>query len=250
MSITLTLRDEIDISRGDVISAAGSVPHAARHLEATIVWMHPDALEAHKYYLIKHTTQTVKAEIKSIRHCVNIQTLDREKVTSLELNAIGVVEIETAQPLFFDTYSENRFTGSIIFIDPSSNLTVGAGMILRPVTRERVRAVHPEDKIERVTPGERLGRYRHTGAILSVGPRRALAELMERRLFDRGCSVVIADSKDTACVLQSAGLIAILNTGPEISLPADEQEATAHLIGLLERDGVLLTGNIPEGEEI
>ena len=68
MSVTLSLRDEIDISRGDMISAVGSVPHAARHLEATVVWMHPDALETHKPYLIKHTTQTVKAEIKSIRH--------------------------------------------------------------------------------------------------------------------------------------------------------------------------------------
>jgi sulfate adenylyltransferase large subunit len=250
MSVTFTLRDEIDISRGDVISAAGSVPHAARHLEATIVWMHPDALETHKPYLIKHTTQTVKAEIKSIRHRVNIQTLDRERVTSLELNAIGVVEIETARPLFFDPYTENRSTGSIIIIDPSNNLTVGAGMILRPVTRERGRTVPPDEKVGRVTPGERLGRYGHTGAILSVGPRHALAELMEKRLFDRGCSVAIADSEDEACVLQSAGLIAILNAGPEIALPADEQEAATHLIGLLERDGVLLAGSVLKGEEI
>jgi sulfate adenylyltransferase subunit 1 (EFTu-like GTPase family) len=79
MSVTLTLRDEIDISRGDMISSVDSVPHTARHLEATIVWMHPDALETHKPYLIKHTTQTVKAEIKSIRHRVNIQTSTAKK---------------------------------------------------------------------------------------------------------------------------------------------------------------------------
>jgi sulfate adenylyltransferase large subunit len=243
MSVTLTLGDEIDISRGDIISAASSVPYAARHLEATVVWMHPDVLETHKPYLIKHTTQTVKAEIKSIQHRVNIQTLDQERATGLELNAIGAVEIETARPLFFDAYADNRFTGSIIIIDPSNNLTVGAGMILRPMTRERVRTVQPDEKVERVTPGERLGRYGHTGAILSVGPRRALAELSERRLFDRGCSVAIADSEEAACVLQAAGLIAILNAGPEISLPADEHEAATHIIGLLERDGVLLAGH-------
>jgi hypothetical protein len=171
-------------------------------------------------------------------------------VTSLELNAIGVVEIETARPLFFDAYTENRFTGSIIIIDPSNNLTIGAGMILRPVTRERVRVVPSAEKAGRVTPGERLGRYGNTGVILSVGPRRALAESIERRLFDRGCSVAIADSADAAYVLQSAGLIAILNGGPEISLPEEEQEAVTHLIGLLEREGVLPACNVAEGEEI
>jgi sulfate adenylyltransferase large subunit len=247
MSVTLTLDDEIDISRGDIISGAGRVPHVARHLEATVVWMHPDALEKHKTYLIKHTTQTVKAEIKSIRHRVNIQTFEREKVTNLELNAIGVVEIETARPLFFDAYTEDRSTGAIIIIDPSNNLTVGAGMILRPVIRERVRAVRPDEKIGKVTPGERLGRYGHTGAILSVGQRRALAELIERRLFDRGCSVAIAASEDAACVLQAGGLIAILNAGTETSLPTDEEAAATHLIRLLERDGLL---RVLEGEQI
>jgi sulfate adenylyltransferase large subunit len=248
-SVTLTLHDEIDISRGDMISGTGSVPYAACRLEATIVWMHPDALELHKPYLIKHTTQTVKAEITSIRHRVNIHTFDGEKATSLELNAIGVVEIETARPLFFDAYTENRFTGSIIFIDPSNNLTVGAGMISRAVDQDRVRAVHRDERSGNVTPAERLGRYGHTGAILSVGPHRPLAELIERRLFDRGCAAVLADSKDSARVLQSAGLIAILNAEPEVSLPADEQEAANHLIGLLQRDGILLNGSVPYGRE-
>jgi sulfate adenylyltransferase subunit 1 len=249
MSVSLTLRDEIDISRGDLISAAGSLPHAARHLEATVVWMHPDPLETHKPYLIKHTTQTVKAEIQSIRYRVNIQTIEHEKVTGLELNAIGVVEIETAQPLYFDAYTENRFTGSIIIIDPSNNLTVGAGMILRPMSRERVR-VNPGQEIGKVSPGERLGRYGHSGAILPVGPRSGLAESIERRLFDRGCSVAITDSEEAACVLRSAGLIAILKAGPKVSLSADEQEAATHIIGLLERDGVLPAGKTTEGEDI
>jgi sulfate adenylyltransferase large subunit len=250
MSVTLTLRDEIDISRGDMISGASFIPHAACHLEATVVWMHPDALEPDKPYLIKHTTQTVKAEIMSIRHRVNIQTLDRERVASLELNAIGVVEIETARPLFFDAYAENRCTGSIIIIDPSNNLTVGAGMILRPATRQRVRAIDADEKVGKVTPGERLGRYGHTGAIVSVGPRRTLAQLIERRLFDCGCAVAIADSEEAACVLQAAGLIAILNAGPQISPPADEQAAATQLIGLLERDGILPASDVLGGEEI
>jgi len=96
MSVTLTLADEIDISRGDIISAARSIPHASRHLKATIVWMHQTPLETHKPYIIKHASQMVKAEIKSVQHRVNIHTLEREKVTGLEMNSIGVVEIETA----------------------------------------------------------------------------------------------------------------------------------------------------------
>jgi sulfate adenylyltransferase large subunit len=253
MSVTLTLRDEIDISRGDMISAAASpLPQAARHLEATVVWMHADALQTHKPYLIKHTTQTVRAEIKSIRYRVNVETLDQEKAASLELNAIGVVEIETARPLFFDAYTDNHSTGIIIIIDPSNNLTVGAGMISRPVIRERVRTGHADENeaIGRVTRGERLARYRHTGAVVAVGPRPALAELIERRLFDRGCAVAIVDSEDAACVLQSAGLIAVLQAGPEITLPADEQEAATYLIGFLEHDGVLPAGSRAAREEI
>jgi sulfate adenylyltransferase subunit 1 len=252
MSVTLTLCDEIDISRGDMIAAASPLPEAVRHLEATVVWMHADALETHKPYLIKHTTQTVRAEIKSIRYRVNVERLDREKAAGLELNAIGVVEIETARPLFFDAYTDNRSTGSIIIIDPSNNLTVGAGMISRPVTRERVRTGHAgeNEAIGRVTRGERLARYRHSGAIVAVGPRPALAELIERTLFDRGCAVVIVDSEDAACVLQYAGLIAVLQAGPEITLPADEQEAATYLIGLLEHDGVLPADSRAVSEEI
>jgi hypothetical protein len=86
--------------------------------------------------------------------------------------------------------------------------------------------------------------------MLAVGPSRALAELIERKLFDCGCAVAIADSEQAARVLQAAGLIAILDAGPEISLPADEQEAATHLIGLLERDDVLLAGPVPEGVEV
>jgi sulfate adenylyltransferase large subunit len=228
MSITLTLHDEIDISRGDMISAVNSDPYVARHLEATVVWMHPNPLEPHKPYLVKQTTQTIKAEIQSIRDRINIHTFVHESANSLELNEIGTVEIETAQPIFFDSYKDNRYTGGIIIIDPSNNLTVGAGMILGPVTRERAR-------MGRVTPGERLGRYGHTGAILSVGLRATLAELVERMLFDRGFAVAIADSAEAARTLQAAGLIAILQAAPQRSLPDDDQEAATHLISLLER---------------
>ncbi len=251
MSVTLTLNDEIDISRGDIISAVRSIPHASRHLKATVVWMHETPLETHKPYLIKHASQIVKAEIKAIQHRVNIHTLEREKVTGLEMNSIGVVEIEAARALFFDAYTENRFTGSIIIIDPANNLTVGAGMILQPVIRERaVRNVQLEEKTGKVTPGERMGRYGNAGAIVAVGPRKELAELIERKLFDRGCLVAIAESEDVARILEAAGMIALLAQEPEIALPAENKEAAAQVVALLEQDGILLAGDLTGGEGI
>jgi sulfate adenylyltransferase large subunit len=250
MSVTLTLADEIDISRGDLIAPAGNIPHASRHFKATVVWMHQTPLEARKPYLIKHSSQTVKAEIKSIQHRVNIHTLEQEKVTALELNSIGVVEIETARALFFDAYKANRFTGSIIIIDPANNLTVGAGMILQPVIRERTRSSQLEVKTGKVTLGERMGRYGNAGAIVAVGPRKELAELIERKLFDRACLVAIADSEEAARILESVGVIALLAVEPELALPADDKEAAAQVIETLEQDGVLLAGDLTGGEGI
>ena len=250
MSVTLTLKDEIDISRGDIISAARNIPHASRHMKATVVWMHETPLETRKQYIIKHASQMVKAEVKSIQHRINIHTLDREKVTGLEMNSIGVVEIETARPLFFDAYTENRFTGSIIVIDPANNLTVGAGMILQPVIRERARTAQLDEKTSKVTPAERMGRYGNAGAIIAVGPRTELAELIERKLFDRGCLVAIAETEEVAQVLEAIGMIALLAIEPEIALPADDKEAAAQVIDLLEQDGILLAGDVAGGEGI
>jgi sulfate adenylyltransferase large subunit len=250
MSVTLTLKDEIDISRGDTIASAAGIPHASRHLTASLVWMHQTPLEPHKPYLVKQGTQTVKAEIKSIQYRVNIHTLEHEKVDALEMNSIGVVEIETARPLFFDAYAENRYTGSIIVIDPANNLTVGAGMILQPIIRERARASRLEEKTGRVTTGERMGRYGNAGAIVAVGPRLALAELIERKLFDRGCLVAIAESEETARVLEAAGMIALLAMEPSVPLAANDKEAAEQVIHLLEEDGALLAGDLAGGEGI
>ncbi|HEY3837350.1 MAG TPA: sulfate adenylyltransferase subunit CysN [Bryobacteraceae bacterium] len=250
MSVTLTLNDEIDISRGDLIAPAGNIPQASRHLKATVVWMHQTPLEPRKSYLVKHASQTVKAEIKSVQHRVNIHTLEQEKVASLELNSIGVVEIEAARPLFFDAYKQNRFTGSLIIIDPANNLTVGAGMILQPVIRERTRSSQLELKTGKVTLGERMGRYGNAGAIVAVGPRQELAELIERKLFDRGCLVAIAESEEAARTMESVGMIALLAIEPELALPADDKEAAAQVMEALEQDGVLLAGDLTGGEGI
>src|SRR5262249_6896582 len=108
MSVTLTLEDEIDISRGDLIASANQVAHASRQFEAGVVWLSEQPLDLSRRYLLKHTTQTLHAEIKSLRHQVNIHTPREERAERLEMNGIGVVRIETNRPIFFDPYRRNR----------------------------------------------------------------------------------------------------------------------------------------------
>jgi len=128
-SVTLTLADEIDISRGDMISS-GTPPLSARIFDATMVWFDAHPLDPAHDYLVKHTSHTVPARVDGVRHLINVATLESEPATSLAMNEIGVVRIATAKPLFFDPYKENRVTGSFILIDRKTNHTAGAGMIL------------------------------------------------------------------------------------------------------------------------
>jgi sulfate adenylyltransferase large subunit len=114
LSVTLTLEDEIDISRGDMISA-GTEPQIARLVEATVVWFDATPLDPSKEYLLKHTTQTIRARV--------------ETDTVLKMNDIGEARITLAQPLFFDSYKSNRTTGSFILMDRETNATAAAGMI-------------------------------------------------------------------------------------------------------------------------
>jgi len=128
-SVTLTLADEIDASRGDVISGSDEPAGAADQFESTIVWMHDEPMLAGRPYLLKLGTRTVTATVTSIRHEVNVNTLEESAARQLELNAIGVCHIKTDRPLPFDAYADNKDMGGFILIDRVSNATVGAGML-------------------------------------------------------------------------------------------------------------------------
>ena len=132
-SIALTLEEELDISRGDVIADPARPPESATEFEAALVWFDESRLEDHKPYLLKHGTQTFNALITRVLHRTNIQTLEHEAVHTLGMNDIGVVEVATTRPIFFDPYADNRATGSFILIDPATNATAAAGMIRRSV---------------------------------------------------------------------------------------------------------------------
>src|SRR5690242_5436042 len=129
MSVTVTLEDEIDLSRGDMLVAPGNSPRVSRHFEAMVVWFNAEPAEPGRSYLLKHTSRAVRAKALKIRYRVNVNSLVQEPVGHLQMNDIAYVEFETVSPLFFDPYTQNRITGSFILIDPISNATLGAGMI-------------------------------------------------------------------------------------------------------------------------
>ncbi|HEV7342703.1 MAG TPA: sulfate adenylyltransferase subunit CysN [Sphingopyxis sp.] len=128
-SVTLTLADEVDCSRGDVIAAADAPPEAADQFEATLVWMADEAMLVGRAYWLKLATQTVSATIQQPKYEINVNTLDHLAAKTLELNGIGVVELSTDKPIVFEAYADNRTLGGFILIDKLTNATVAAGML-------------------------------------------------------------------------------------------------------------------------
>ncbi|MEZ5335103.1 MAG: GTP-binding protein [Methanolobus sp.] len=129
MAVTLCLKDDIDISRGDVIARSHNLPAIVGTLEANLVWMDTDLMELGKDYLIKHTTKTVKGSFSEVIYKFDPEDLHRKTAEELKLNDIGKVKIELKSPIFADPYSSNKITGSFIVIDPHTNQTAAAGMI-------------------------------------------------------------------------------------------------------------------------
>jgi sulfate adenylyltransferase large subunit len=237
MSVTVCLDDEVDISRGDMLVDPDHVPHVSRRFAARLVWMHETPGEAERDYYLKHTTQTVRAQITRIRHRIDINTLAEQPANKLELNEIASIQVETRRPLFFDAYARNRTTGAFILIDPITNSTVAAGMIEESTAEslEPLKLSNLEFSGEgeaTVTPAERYQRAGHYPATVWLTARQDLAALLERKLFDLGCSVhVLADDREShllpelARVLNSAGLIAICSiASPD---PAEAARAQA-----------------------
>jgi bifunctional enzyme CysN/CysC len=128
-SVTLTLQDEIDVGRGDVIAAADAPPPVADQFEATVVWMHEQPMLQGRSYLMKIGTQTVPATVAPLKYKINVNTLEHVAARRLDLNDIGVCGIELAHPIVFEPYTENPELGGFILIDRLTNTTVGAGLL-------------------------------------------------------------------------------------------------------------------------
>ncbi|MGI8943886.1 MAG: sulfate adenylyltransferase subunit CysN [Qipengyuania sp.] len=128
-SVTLTLADEVDCSRGDVIADADDPPQTADQFEATIVWLDEDAMVPGRAYALKLAAGTVSATVQRPKYEINVNTMEHLATKALELNAIGVAELTTDKPIVFEPYAENRQLGGFILIDKLTNRTVGAGML-------------------------------------------------------------------------------------------------------------------------
>jgi sulfate adenylyltransferase subunit 1 len=230
MAVTLKLEDEIDLSRGDMLVALDSPPHVSQRFAATMVWMYAQPLESGRTYLIKQTARQVPGKITRIRHRVNINTLEAEAAERLNINDIAAVEIETNRPLFFDSYTENRTTGSFIVIDPLTNATLGAGMIREdlPESDEKWTRLGTAGCAVAVSALERHRRRGHYPAVILVDTRAELARRIERALFDDGFEVMVvgeetislASAKTAWSTLHAAGFVVVYQNS---SLRAEER---------------------------
>ena len=196
MAVTLTLEDEIDISRGDLLTHDSNIPESSDTVMATIVWMSEAVMQPGKLYDFKHTTRSLSGSISQIEHKIDINTLDRIPAESLQLNEIGLCEVSFSRPVHFDPYKRNSSTGSFIIIDRLTNVTVGAGMIAgdeQPVRKSVTHKGH-------VTPEERASRYGQQPVTvmfigLSGAGKSTLAHALERRLFEMGKVATVLDGK-------------------------------------------------------
>ncbi len=198
MAVTLTLEDEIDVSRGDMLVHSDNLPSTANEFEADLVWMADSAMRPGIEYDIKIGTKTVGARVKALRNRVDINTLERLAAPELALNEIGRVEIVVDNPVCFDDYQRNRGTGNFIVIDRLSNVTVGAGMISMDV-RDSDSNSHKTHSTY-VTQDERSARFgQRPVTLLFIGlsgaGKTTLAHAVERELFDRGHASTVLDGK-------------------------------------------------------
>ncbi len=207
-AVTLTLEDEIDISRGDMIVRKNNLPHVASEFDVNLCWMDEEPMNSRSHYLLKHTTQKVKAYVSEIQYKIDVNTLHRQEAEQFELNEIGRVTIKTARPLFFDNYRINHGTGSFILIDPLTNHTVAAGMIrgeardvkgstqTKHAEAQRSTNVRWEGGMISAADWER--RNGHKGAVLwctgfSGAGKSTVAKGLVKSLFAKGHQVMMLD---------------------------------------------------------
>jgi bifunctional enzyme CysN/CysC len=207
-SVVLTLEDEVDVSRGDMIVRRKNVPSIANRFEAIISWMNERPLDRNIPYVLMHTSRQTQAFVSDIVYRIDVDTLHRESVDTFGLNDIGRVEITTSRPLFFDPYERNHVTGSFILIDPHTNVTVAGGMIRGEVKEAphpaeatpALRAISPDVVWQEwnIPRAERERRNGHGAAVLwftglSGSGKSTIARAVERELFSRGCQTMLLD---------------------------------------------------------
>ncbi|MEN4451324.1 sulfate adenylyltransferase subunit CysN [Mycobacterium sp. SMC-18] len=237
MAVSVSLADDIDISRGDMIARVHNQPHTTQEFDATVCWMSDDAsLEPGRDYIIKHTTRTTRARVSDLDYRLDVNTLHRDKsATALKLNELGRVTLRTQQPLLLDEYSRNAVTGSFILIDPDTNGTVAAGMV-RDTTPAANRSASPNAvrHANLVTAEDRLSKGStvwFTG--LSGSGKSSVAMLVERKLLELGRPAYVLDGDNLRHGLNS-------DLGFSMADRSENLRRLAHIATLLADSGQIV----------
>ena len=211
LAVGVTLDDDLDVSRGDMIVHVHNVPRVERSFEAMLVWMGDQPMTTGKNYRFKHTTRTVTGTVSALRYRIDVDTLHRAAAESLRLNEIGRCSVTLSRPVAHDPYSRNRATGSFIVIDTLTNNTVAAGMILDREPNEWIvspgktldvpRSQHVTRQVSPITPAQRSQRLGQRPATLWLtgltgSGKTTIAQALERRLFDAGAACVVLDGEN------------------------------------------------------
>ncbi len=238
MAVTLTLEDEIDISRGDVIiGRQQAAPTIAGTFKANIVWMTEQPMAPGRRYLIKLATRGVSGSVSMIHHRIDVNTLEHHDATELKLNEIGSCTVVLNAPVVFDPYKRNLTTGSFIIIDRLTNVTVGAGMITGDASAE---------EWSQVTAEERATRFGQTASVivLSGDNAKQTAYHLERKLFDNGHAVTILEhaTDELAMAIKNAGLLCLCldhnTSASDLAFDCDQYTAD-DLYGTLMNRGIV-----------
>jgi bifunctional enzyme CysN/CysC len=244
-SVTVTLDDEIDISRGEMIVHPDNLPHIERQFEAMLVWMDEKPMNPVTQFYIKHNTNTTKARIDSIRYKVDVNTLQKSEISHFELNEIGRAVLTTVKPIFFDPYTKNRNTGSFVLIDPVTHNTCAVGMIIDRLSRDELNSkISNEELREKIEKGqclisteERQKRYNQKGVTLWItglhgSGKNQLAYQLEKELFELGANAILLDGS----TLRS-GLSNELDFSPADR--AEHLRRVAHIARILNDQGII-----------
>ena len=186
-AITLTLDDEIDISRGDLLATPEARPNHSERYEAKVVWLHEEAMQQNRSYLLKAGATTAPARVEALQHKINVNTLQQEQSSTLELNEVGSCIFNISREISFDAYRENRSCGSFILVDRMSNATVGAGMIEAPLesslqTQGKSRVIDTVDRASIKGQEAKILWFNNTHSKNSIN----LAVIVERKLHALG----------------------------------------------------------------
>ncbi len=243
-SVTVTLEDEIDISRGDMLVHPDNQPRMERQFEAMLVWMDVTPMNLTTQFYIKHTSNTTKARIDQVKYKVDVNSLEKQQIEHLNLNEIGRVVITTSKPLFFDPYKKNRQTGSFILIDPITHNTSAVGMIIDRLDGKSLSSRITDIDKEKIALGKSLiqrdqyqNKYNQKGETIWISGlhgsgKNELAFSLERRLFENGAIAVMIDGSSVR-----SGLNRELDFSPADR--AENLRRVAHICKLLNDQGII-----------